>query len=162
MLKRNLFILLLCVFILSCKDSDEIIKPIEKDCEVLKEYLQNASIDVSLAIDDGVDINNLILKVKKVYESFYVPYSKKNKLENPDENGIYKLAFASSIAWILEDNIPLKNSHNSIYNKTIKKVSAYRLYAFSSGIYFEQHGDEYFVLSSKDNSIKKGMNIYRK
>lgn len=157
MLKKFLCLCLFCLCILSCKKTKDIVKPIENDCEVLKQYLQDAAIDVSLAIDDGLDINNLISEIKNVYESFYVPYSIKNKLEEPDENGIYKEAFASSIAWILEDTIPFKNTHNTIYNKNIKKVSAYRRYAFSSGIYFEQKGDEYFVLDSSDEKILEGM-----
>ena len=61
MLKKFLCLCLFCLCILSCKKTKDIVKPIENDCEVLKQYLQNAAIDVSLAIDDGLDINNILI-----------------------------------------------------------------------------------------------------
>ena len=157
MLKKVLILILSCCFILSCKQTNDIGKPIEHDCEVLKEYLQDASIDVSLAIDDGLDIDNLISNIKTEYLNYYVPLSKKNNTESQDEKGIYREAFSASIAWVLQNNLPIKNAHNGIIYKEKEKNTVYTKYTFASDIYFELKENEYYVISSNVNEINQGM-----
>ena len=42
---------------------------IEKDCEVLKKYMQEVSIDCNMAIDEGLDLDDVIQKIQKEYDS---------------------------------------------------------------------------------------------
>ena len=78
------FIAMMNLFVVFAQDS----VAIEKDCELLKTYLQDVSIDCSLAVDEGlVDLDDVIQKIKDDYNS----RKKKSKANN---KGIYQKEFA--------------------------------------------------------------------
>ena len=124
---------------------------IEKDCELLKTYLQDVSIDCSLAVDEGlIDLDDVIQKIKDDYNS-----RKKKSIAN--NKGIYQEEFAKSIHNVLSKELPYKNGHMSIqvldyYEKVFPKQ-----FVFFSGIYFEKRDSDFFVVESDVKSVKKGM-----
>ena len=141
------FIAMMNLFVVFVQDS----VAIEKDCELLKTYLQDVSIDCSLAVDEGlVDLDDVIQKIKDDYNS----RKKKSKANN---KGIYQEEFAKSIQNVLSKELPYKNGHMSIqvldyYEKVFPKQ-----FVFFSGIYFEKRDSDFFVVESDVKSVKKGM-----
>lgn len=141
------FIAMMNLFVVFAQDS----VAIEKDCELLKTYLQDVSIDCSLAVDEGlVDLDDVIQKIKDDYNS----RKKKSKANN---KGIYQEEFAKSIQNVLSKELPYKNGHMSIqvldyYEKVFPKQ-----FVFFSGIYFEKRDSDFFVVESDVKSVKKGM-----
>ena len=99
------FIAMMNLFVVFAQDS----VAIEKDCELLKTYLQDVSIDCSLAVDEGlVDLDDVIQKIKDDYNS----RKKKSKANN---KRIYQEEFAKSIQNVLSKELPYKNGHMSVW-----------------------------------------------
>ena len=57
----TLMILITWVSVIFPKDS----LAIKKDCEVLKKYMQEVSIDCNMVIDEGLDLDDVIQKIQK-------------------------------------------------------------------------------------------------
>ncbi|MCQ2588733.1 MAG: S41 family peptidase [Treponema sp.] len=159
MCKKVYFILFLIpIIFISCTKKKAIdISPIINDCVKLEEYLTNASIDVSLSIDNGLDIDLIISEIKNAYSTQYAPLNIKNNIETADNNGIYREAFATSIAEVLRYYLPQKNTHNIIGSGNKFLNTAYRKFCFVSNIYFEFRDGNYYVTDSNIDEIKKGM-----
>lgn len=146
---------LIAIFLLSCSQKISS-KPIEKDCELLKTYLKEGSIDINLAIDNGLDIDELIFLIKDAY-IYYAKMNKKEFAEEPNENGIYQKSFAEAISRILEIELPVMNAHtNIIFEDSIWKP-ALQKFVFVSDILFEKKDNDYYVLTGNIGSIEKGM-----
>lgn len=145
-----LFVVFVNLFTIFAQDS----LAIANDCEVLKEYLQEASIDVSMAIDEGlIDIDDVIQKIKDEYDSV----KNKDKRDKKNSKGIYPEIFARSIRKILSKELPYKNLHMWIKSKNYSEDMFDNQFVFYSQVYFEKKGNEYFVEESNVRSIKKGM-----
>lgn len=157
---RNVhFILFLIpIIFISCSGKKVVdIAPITNDCMKLEKYLTNGAVDVSLSIDDGLSMELIMSEIKNAYSTHYAPLNKRNKVEAADENGIYREAFATSIAEVLRYYLPQKNTHNIIKNENQLLNTAYRKFCFVSGIYFEFRDGNYYVTDSSMHDIKRGM-----
>ena len=153
--KHIIIFLLIGILFISC--SKEIsTEPIERDCEYLKKLLPEASIDFSMAVDNGLDIDSFINDVKKKYVDF-AEQNYKNKFEEPDENGIYNEAFVSAITYSLQNALHRKNTHMTIKGKNASLAHAYKKRVYVSDIYFEKTDEDFFVIKSFLNDISKGM-----
>lgn len=151
MKKNVLFItfLLLKFFYIFAQDS----LAIEKDCAELKKYMQEASIDCSMAIDEGLlDVDDVIQKIKVEYDSV----KNKDKRDKKNSKGIYSKIFAESISNVFSKELPYKNSHMLIYTKDFN-YKPLEQFVFHSKIYFEKKGNEFYVEESDVRAIKKGM-----
>lgn len=129
-------------------------EPIEKDCEYLKTLLPEASIDFSLAVDDGLDMDEFLKLVRKTYRwgaAGKYRHSAKN------DNGINTVAFANAIAWSILNYLPRKDAHISINADDNRFYPFCRQRFFISDIFFEKKGDEYFVSQSSEKGIPEGM-----
>ena len=141
------FIAMMNLFVVFAQDS----VAIEKDCELLKTYLQDVSIDCSLAVDEGlVDLDDVIQKIKDDYNS----RKKKSKANN---KGIYQEEFAKSIQNVLSKELPYKNGHMSVWVLDYYEKVFPKQFVFFSGIYFEKRDSDFFVVESDVKSVKKGM-----
>ena len=141
------FIAMMNLFVVFAQDS----VAIEKDCELLKTYLQDVSIDCSLAVDEGlVDLDDVIQKIKDDYNS----RKKKSKANN---KGIYQEEFAKSIHNVLSKELPYKNGHMSIQVLDYHENVFPKQFVFFAGIYFEKRDSDFFVVESDVKSVKKGM-----
>ena len=127
---------------------------IDKDCAELKKYMQEASIDCSIAIDEGLlDVDDVIQKIKVEYDSV----KNKDKRDKKNSKGIYPSIFASSIKNVLQKELPYKNFHMlMLANKQWFSVFD-KEYMFFSEVYLEKKGEEFIVEESNVRSIKKGM-----
>lgn len=126
---------------------------IDKDCAELKKYMQEASIDCSIAIDEGLlDVDDVIQKIKVEYDSV----KNKDKRDKKNSKGIYSKIFAESISNVFSKELPYKNSHMLIYTKDFK-YKPLKQFVFHSKIYFEKKGNEFYVEESDVRAIKKGM-----
>lgn len=126
---------------------------IDKDCAELKKYMQEASIDCSMAIDEGLlDVDDVIQKIKVEYDSV----KNKDKRDKKNSKGIYSKIFAESISNVFSKELPYKNSHMLIYTKDFK-YKPLKHFVFHSKIYFEKKGNEFYVEESDVRAIKKGM-----
>lgn len=124
------------------------------DCELLKKYMQEASIDCSMAIDAGLlDMDEVIQKIKDDYDS------KKFKARRDKKNskGIYPTEFAKSIRKVFSEELPYKNLHMSISTKDYFEGMFNGNFVFNSPIFFDKIGNNFFVAESSVRSIKKGM-----
>ena len=93
---------------------------IEKDCEVLKKYMQEVSIDCNMAIDEGLDLDDVIQKIKDDYDSVRF----KNIKDKKNQKGIYPKVFAKSIRKDKLKKIALPSRHTeSLIRRTILKTT---------------------------------------
>ena len=148
-------IFLITIFLSSCSQIVSS-KPIENDCELLKTYLTEGSIDINLAIDNGLDIDESLALIKDAY-IYYTKINKQDFNESPNENGIYQKSFAEAISRILEIELPVMNAHtNIIFEDSIWKPALPK-YVFISDVFFEKQENDYYVITDNNESIKQGM-----
>ena len=141
------FIAMMNLFVVFAQDS----VAIEKDCELLKTYLQDVSIDCSLAVDEGlVNLDDVIQKIKDDYNS-----RKKEDVKNNKD--VYSIDFAKSIQFVLSRELPYKNGHMYVKAKDYGRYIFNKQYVFFSEIYFDKRGSDYFVIDSNVKSVKEGM-----
>lgn len=145
--------ILLSLFSCSKKVS---VKPIEQDCALLKQYLEEASVDVSLAVEAGLDLNKVIDELKKYY-LYYAIENIKEYHEESDEKGIYRNAFADSISQMFVSDIPFTNTHNNVKISNYSWNPIKTKFAFPSEIFFEFRDGYFFVVKSNCDSVKVGM-----
>lgn len=126
---------------------------IEKDCEVLKKYMQEVSIDCNMAIDEGLDLDDVIQKIKNDYDSVKF----KNIKDKKNQKGIYPKVLAKSIRKVLSKELTYKNLHMYIKSGDYFDYMFDNQFVFISQVYFSKNGNEYFVEESNVRSIKKGM-----
>lgn len=165
MKKRIIFCFLLFIScLLSCNShngkskSEKLTSAIENDCEQLKQYLSNCAIDISYAIDDGLNIDEVINNIK----NSYVKYTEKLlKSENlmPNERGIYEKAFAYAVTSEL-GKLPNKNSSSFLVSENVRYNFFKNIFIFVSDIFFEKIGSDYFVYESNNDKVLNGM-IYK-
>ena len=124
---------------------------IEKDCEVLKKYMQEVSIDCNMAIDEGLDLDDVIQKIKDDYDSVKF----KNIKDKKNQKGIYPKVFAKSIRKVLSKELTYKNLHMYIKSGDYFDYMFDNQFVFISQVYFSKNGNEYFVEESNVRSIKK-------
>ena len=108
--KTSLILILPLLIFISCSRFVST-EPIEKDCEYLKTLLPEASIDFSLAIDDGLDMEQFLKLVRKTYK---IGSAHKFRRSAIDDNGINSVAFANAITWSIKNYLPRKDGHISV------------------------------------------------
>ena len=105
--KKASLILVLPLFLFISCGAVTSTKPIEKDCEYLKAFLPEVSIQFSQLVDEGFDWEPFFKELKSMYVvSSWLLFSR----TTPDENGINKDAFANGIAWAMQETLPAKLS----------------------------------------------------
>lgn len=151
--KTSLILVLTLLIFISCSRFVST-EPIEKDCEYLKTLLPEASIDFSLAVDDGLDMDEFLNLVRKTYK---IGSAHKFRHSKIDDNGINSVAFANAITWSIQNYLPRKDGHISVTADDTGFYPFYRQRFFISDIFFEKIGDEYFVTHSSKKGISEGM-----
>ena len=151
--KASLILVLPLLIFISCSRFVST-EPIEKDCEYLKTLLPEASIDFSLAVDDGLDMDEFLNLVRKTYK---IGSAHKFRHSKIDDNGINSVAFANAITWSIKNYLPRKDGHISVTTGDACFYPFYRQRFFISDIFFEKKGDEYFVIQSSEKGISEGM-----
>ena len=151
--KTSLILILPLLIFISCSRFVST-EPIEKDCEYLKTFLPEASIDFSLAVDDGLDMDEFLNLVRKTYK---IGSAHKFRHSKIDDNGINSVAFANAITWSIKNYLPRKDGHISVTTGDACFYPFYRQRFFISDIFFEKKGDEYFVIQSSEKGISEGM-----
>ena len=155
MRKKVLYVIIVfcCLFLAACR-GDVDLNAIDSDCEYLKTIFEEASIDISKTIDEGLDSAKLIEDIKTEYARLF-----KKKYPEPklNENGIDAKRFAQAINTVLFDNLTRADCHLSIYGEGFGYAPFIPYVTYFSDVFFEKSGDFYFVYSSKNKRIKPGM-----
>jgi hypothetical protein len=155
-MKKNVISLLIifCCLCFSACTGDADVHAIDSDCEYLKTIIEEASIDISKTIDEGLDSAKLIEDIKAEYVSLF-----KKKYPEPklNENGIDANRFAQAINTVLFDNLTRANCHISIYGEGFGYAPFIPYVTYFSDVFFEKSGESYIVYSSKNKRIKPGM-----
>lgn len=151
--KASLILVLPLLIFISCSRFVST-EPIEKDCEYLKTLLPEASIDFSLAVDDGLDMDEFLNLVRKTYK---IGSAHKFRHSKIDDNGINSVAFANAITWSIKNYLPRKDGHISVTAGDARFYPFCRQRFFVSDVFFEKKGDEYFVIQSSEKGISEGM-----
>ena len=151
--KASLILVLPLLIFISCSRFVST-EPIEKDCEYLKTLLPEASIDFSLAVDDGLDMDEFLNLVRKTYK---IGSAHKFRHSKIDDNGINSVAFANAITWSIKNYLPRKDGHISVTTGDACFYPFCRQRFFISDVFFEKIGDEYFVTHSSEKGISEGM-----
>ena len=103
--KVSLVLILPLLLLISCSRFVST-EPIEKECEYLKTLLPEASINFSLEVDDGLDMDEFLKLVKKTYKRGSVHSFRHSKI---NDNGINTNAFANAITWSMMQNLKRKS-----------------------------------------------------
>ena len=127
---------------------------IDADCDYLKKILEEASIDVSKTIDEGLDSAGMIEEIKTEYAELLK--NKKPKIIL-NENGIDLQRFAVAINDAFTKNLTRPNAHISVAGDSFTYVPFVSYVPFFSELVFEKAGDSYVVYSSGVQEITPGM-----
>lgn len=142
-----------CLFLVCCRDEVDL-NAIDVDCEYLKTIFEEASVDISKTIDEGLDSAKLIEDIKAEYARLCKKKYPELKL---DDSGIDANRFARAINTSLYENLTRANCHISVYGEGFGYVPFIPYVPYFSDIFFEKSGDSYIVYSSKNSRIKSGM-----
>ncbi len=129
-------------------------KPIEKDCEYLKTFLPEVSIQFSKAVDEGFDWEPFYKDVKSMYLTSSWTRFRKSPL---DDNGINRDAFANGLAWAMKQQLKQKDSHMSANGGEWPLYPFYKKIVFKSDLVFEKRADGFYVVQSKYKNIEPDM-----
>ena len=99
--KVSLILVIPLLLLISCGGVTST-KPIEKDCEYLKTFLPEVSIQFSQAVDEGFDWEPFFKELKSMYISSSWTRFRKSPV---DANGINRAAFANAIAWAMQKQL---------------------------------------------------------
>lgn len=151
--KAALILVLPLLLFISCKRVTST-KPIEKDCEYLKTFLPEVSIQFSQAVDEGFDWEPFFKEVRKVY----IRSSWRRFRKSPvDENGINRDAFANALAYSMQKQLKRKDSHIRVTGDKASLFAFCPKYIYKSDILFEKNTDGFYVVQSNSKNIKPGM-----
>ncbi len=151
--KTSLILVLPLLLLISCGGVTST-KPIEKDCEYLKTFLPEVSIQFSQAVDEGFDWDYFFKELKKMY----VLSSWRRFRKSPvDENGVNKDAFANGIAWAMQKTLKKKDSHMSASGDSQGIYPFCPKYIYKSDVLFEKQADGFYVVQSNSKNIAPGM-----
>jgi len=148
-----LLILLSTLVFAGCVGKSKI-NAIDSDCEYLKKVLEEAAIDVSKSIEEGLDSAQLIEDIKSEYARLLKKQWLKSEL---NENGIASNQFAQAINNVFAQELTRPNCHISVYGDSYGYAPFVAYAPYFSDVYFEKSGDEYVVFSSDNTKIKPGM-----
>lgn len=152
--KKTSLILVLPLFLLISCGGVTSTKSIEKDCEYLKTFLPEVSIQFSQAVDEGFDWEPFYKELK----SMYVLSSWRRFRKSPrDENGINKDAFANGIAWAMQKTLNKKDSHMSARGDSQGLFPFCSKFIYKSDVLFEKRADGFYVVQSNSKNIESGM-----
>ncbi len=130
------------------------VNKIDKDCDFLSKIFTEASVDIAQTIDEGLDIKELIARIKKEYAR-QVKRHKRSMSVN--ENGIADNRFAMSISKVLKEELTRPNGHLYI-NSPYEMFYPFTSYVFfASDLLFEKEDSKYKVYKTNNNQIKEGM-----
>ena len=152
---KRILLFLPIIFLFSCSKPIST-EAIEKDCEYLETILPEVAIEVSLAVDEGLDIQDFINEIKSDYIK-YATLCRNEKIENADENGIYNMAFSSAILTAWEKIFITKNSHVEIKGRDCYYAPYCVNRVHTSEIRFQKNEEFFYVADSSDDQIVKGM-----
>lgn len=160
-----LFILIICLF--SCKKTksqisetpqitdQELLATIESDCEQLKLYLKDAAIDISIEIDNGLNLEKIIENIKQKYLK-----NVKQFLESGnsivDDKGIYREGFLYAISDELK-KLPVKNNHMSFSSGNINLTKEDTYTIFYSNVFFTLENGVFCLSESEEKTLEPGM-----
>ncbi len=155
-MKKNVISLLIifCCLCFSAYTGDADVHAIDSDCEYLKTIIEEASIDISKTIDEGLDSSKLIEDIKDEYTHLC---KQKYPVLKLDENGIDAERFARAINTVFFENLTRPNCHISVYGEDFGYAPFIPYVPYFSDILFEKSGESYIVYSSKNKRIKPGM-----
>lgn len=142
-----LFLLISCVAVTSTK-------PIEKDCEYLKTFLPEVSIQFSQLVDEGFDWEPFFTELRKMYITSSWTRFGKSPL---DENGVNTDAFANAVGWAMMKTLSKTDGHISASSDRQSFYPFCRKVVYASELLFEKKADGYYVAESQVKKIKPGM-----
>ena len=151
--KTPLILVLPLLLLISCGGVTST-KPIEKDCEYLKTFLPEVSIQFSKAVDEGFDWEPFFKELKSMYISSSWTRFRKSPL---DDNGINRDAFANAIAWAMQKQLKKKDSHMNACGDGWPLYPFYKKIVFKTDLLFEKRADGFYVVQSKYKDIEPGM-----
>lgn len=151
--KTPLILVLPLLLLISCGGVTST-KPIEKDCEYLKTFLPEVSIQFSKAVDEGFDWEPFYKDVKSMYLTSSWTRFRKSPL---DDNGINRYAFANGLAWAMKQQLKQKDSHMSANGGEWPLYPFYKKIVFKSDLVFEKRADGFYVVQSKYKNIEPDM-----
>ena len=156
-MKKSVTKFLFLIFLLSlvsCVTTKTDPALIDSDCDYLKKILEEASIDVSKTIDEGLDSEQLIYEIKENYNELLKERKPKLVL---NENGIDSQRFAVAINNAFKKNLTRPNVHIYIGGDTFRYAPFISNVPYFSELVFEKDGDNYIVYSSAVQGITPGM-----
>ena len=155
-MKKNVISLLIifCCLCFSACTGDADVHAIDSDCEYLKTIIEEASIDISKTIDEGLDPAKLIEDIKDEYAHLC---KQKYPVLKLNENGIDAERFARAINTVFFENLTRPNCHISVCGEDFGYAPFIPYVPYFSDIFFEKSGDSYIVYSSNNKRIKPGM-----
>lgn len=151
--KTPLILVLPLLLLISCGGVTST-KPIEKDCEYLKNFLPAVSIQFSKAVDEGFAWDPFYKDVKSMYLTSSWTRFRKSPL---DDNGINRDAFANGLAWAMKQQLKQKDSHMSANGGEWPLYPFYKKIVFKSDLVFEKRADGFYVVQSKYKNIEPDM-----
>ena len=152
--KKTSLILVLPLFLLISCGGVTSTKPIEKDCEYLKTFLPEVSIQFSQLVDEGFDWEPFFKELKSMYVvSSWLLFSR----TTPDENGINKDAFANAVAMAMQKTLKKKDSHISARGDVQSIYSFYPKVIYKSDLLFEKRADGFYLVQGSSKNVEPGM-----